>query len=179
MEDSNRSRQSPKPWPICDFKHKLNIQSETLLNRPYIQVITIRKWNCSHNGPNWLSKSLFQATISKDIMILQNLEIVTLTIHFASSPTPSTPPAHKLSLASFIHLPLSNNYGTTTLNKYVYSPSSITNHLLDNKKCYMFRPLLRDMIRQQNTIHKTIGKYAAKFLSFGFIYCILSPDDGL
>ena len=53
-------------------------------------------------------------------------------------------------------------------NKYVFSPPCINIPSMHNKGCYMFRPLLRAIVREQNKMHKTMSKNAKKFLSFGF-----------
>jgi hypothetical protein len=60
---------------------------------------------------------------------------------------------------------MSSIYSFAFTKYYVFSPSSITNALLDNKSCYKFRLFLRTIIRQPNTIHKTVNMYLDKFLS--------------
>jgi hypothetical protein len=62
--------------------------------------------------------------------------------------------------------------------QYVLSPPSVTNLLLHNKWCYMFRPFLRVINRQQNTIHiKNISMYAAKLLANLHRWFICSIPD--
>ena len=67
-----------------------------------------------------------------------------------------------------------NHYAVAFTKQHVFSPSSVTNPFLRNIGCYTFRPLLRAMYRQKNTIRKTLSMYAAKFISFVSVQIYIS-----